>query len=406
MRNYFSLPQINPGNQRIDFSPINNALETYRDQKNQNAMMDMRREEQAYQRGRDAKQDARQAEADTAAKVRRLGEMASAYDRLTDPAQRQAGLKRILMQHPNAAGLGPEYNDPATAFKLIAAEAGQWRDPMDEKMKAADLAYKQAQTSKLYADAKEGAADFGKAGTIVQGKDGRYYAVRFRADGTEQINPLEVGGQAVTPDRGTDVVGDTIINKATGQEIRNVGSNIAAGEQKKVEGREMGERKMAVPKARASLRALETQHRNVLNTIDRAMPQITKWTTGLAGQTLSSLGGTDANDLRVLLNTIKANLGFDKLQDMRDNSPTGGALGQVAVAELEMLQSAFASVEQSQTPEQLRENVLYLTGLLKEMQNNRRMAFDETYGSENRPQVSEANDPKAALKQKYGVDLE
>jgi hypothetical protein len=42
---------------------------------------------------------------------------------------------------------------------------------------------------------------------------------------------------------------------------------------------------------------------------------------------------------------------------MRDSSPTGGALGQVAVQELEMLQAAYGSMQQSQTREQLEFNV-------------------------------------------------
>ena len=53
------------------------------------------------------------------------------------------------------------------------------------------------------------------------------------------------------------------------------------------------------------------------------------------------------------LTTIKANLGFDRLQQMRDQSPTGGALGQVAVQELASLQATVASLDQLQSPTQL-----------------------------------------------------
>ena len=42
------------------------------------------------------------------------------------------------------------------------------------------------------------------------------------------------------------------------------------------------------------------------------------------------------------LTTIRANIGFDRLQKMRDESPTGGALGQVALQELYALQSSIA----------------------------------------------------------------
>lgn len=53
----------------------------------------------------------------------------------------------------------------------------------------------------------------------------------------------------------------------------------------------------------------------------------------------------NARDNYLAVNTIKANLGFDALQAMRDASPTGGALGQVAVQELEMLQSTVAALD-------------------------------------------------------------
>ena len=80
-------------------------------------------------------------------------------------------------------------------------------------------------------------------------------------------------------------------------------------------------------------------------------------TTGLGGQVFSNIGGTRANDLRTALDTVKANVGFDKLQAMRDASPTGGALGQVSTYEINLLQSVIASLDQSQTPEKLLENL-------------------------------------------------
>ena len=45
------------------------------------------------------------------------------------------------------------------------------------------------------------------------------------------------------------------------------------------------------------------------------------------------------------LTVIKSSIGFDKLQKMRDESPTGGALGQVAILELIALQNSMAPLE-------------------------------------------------------------
>ena len=75
------------------------------------------------------------------------------------------------------------------------------------------------------------------------------------------------------------------------------------------------------------------------------------WATGMAGAFVEQLGKLSggilsAESSRLALTeqlvTIRANIGFDKLQDMRDNSPTGGALGQVALQELYALQSSLA----------------------------------------------------------------
>ena len=54
---------------------------------------------------------------------------------------------------------------------------------------------------------------------------------------------------------------------------------------------------------------------------------------------------------------MKGNLGFDKLQAMRDASPTGGALGQVSEMELRQLNAAFGDFEQSLSPEELKYNL-------------------------------------------------
>ena len=79
--------------------------------------------------------------------------------------------------------------------------------------------------------------------------------------------------------------------------------------------------------------------------------------TGFVGGILRNIGGTAAKDLASLTTTIKANIGFDRLQRMREESPTGGALGQVAVQELEALQSTLGNLDNSQSNEQVVSNL-------------------------------------------------
>jgi hypothetical protein len=80
-------------------------------------------------------------------------------------------------------------------------------------------------------------------------------------------------------------------------------------------------------------------------------------TTGVVGKGSSFVPGTTAYDLQQRLVTLKANLGFDRLQQMRDASPTGGALGQVAVQELQALQATVGSLELGQSKAELQKNL-------------------------------------------------
>ena len=84
---------------------------------------------------------------------------------------------------------------------------------------------------------------------------------------------------------------------------------------------------------------------------------------GMGGGLLAGIPGTDAHDASKLLQTIRANVGFDRLQQMRDSSPTGGALGAINQSEMTLLNSALGSLEQSQSPDQFRENLERLRGI-------------------------------------------
>ena len=71
------------------------------------------------------------------------------------------------------------------------------------------------------------------------------------------------------------------------------------------------------------------------------------------GSYLSGLPETEARNFQATLDTIKANLGFEELQNMRDNSPTGGALGQVSEREIAFLQAMQGNLDSAQSPDQL-----------------------------------------------------
>lgn len=62
-------------------------------------------------------------------------------------------------------------------------------------------------------------------------------------------------------------------------------------------------------------------------------------------------------NLRARIDQLKADIAFERLRQMRIESPTGGALGNVSNIELGLLQSTLGNLDTTQSPEQLRETL-------------------------------------------------
>ena len=116
--------------------------------------------------------------------------------------------------------------------------------------------------------------------------------------------------------------------------------------------REMAQREKVEAKETKQVN-LTNQAKTVLNKVDEAINKVGGFTAGFGGL-LANVPGTKARNLQADIDTIKANLGFQQLQAMREASPTGGALGQVTERELGFLQSTVASLDQLQSPDELR----------------------------------------------------
>ena len=71
--------------------------------------------------------------------------------------------------------------------------------------------------------------------------------------------------------------------------------------------------------------------------------------TGLTGAGMALIPGTPAYDTNAQIETVISSIGFDRLQKMRDESPTGGALGQVSERELSQLNASLGNLRQSQS---------------------------------------------------------
>lgn len=100
------------------------------------------------------------------------------------------------------------------------------------------------------------------------------------------------------------------------------------------------------------------QAQDMGNTIDEAIKAINPFNTGVIGGATKGFEGGPAANLQALLDPIESGIALDKLNQIRQNSPTGGALGNVSDTDIKLLKSAIASLKLSQDPETLKKHLL------------------------------------------------
>lgn len=94
---------------------------------------------------------------------------------------------------------------------------------------------------------------------------------------------------------------------------------------------------------------------------------------GVIGEALSSdilgpLRNQEAVTFKNMLAGIQSNVAFDRLQQMREASKTGGALGAVSERELDLLISALGAIQQSTDPEILKENLKFIRDTMSKIE--------------------------------------
>jgi hypothetical protein len=139
------------------------------------------------------------------------------------------------------------------------------------------------------------------------------------------------------------------------QEQLGLKPQIAAAEKNAVF---MEEGRQALPKIERSLQDAKRSSANI-GRITQQVREKAKgaFTTGFTGSIADAVPGSPAFDLKENLKTLRANAAFDTLQNMRNNSPTGGALGAISEMELQLLESAYSNLNNSQSREQFEQNL-------------------------------------------------
>ena len=164
------------------------------------------------------------------------------------------------------------------------------------------------------------------------------------------------------------------------------------GRQRAIEGGPADYRQSGEARARVgALESSELQLDDAINAIDVAtqvMGRNNDWwnptddSTGMQGQALRGVGGMNAYDLDQALEPVRATLSFSNLQEMRRNSVTGGALGSIAVRELQLLASTVRSLDTGQSREQLQDNVAAVRAQMVRTREAFRRAREEIAGGQ------------------------
>ena len=117
---------------------------------------------------------------------------------------------------------------------------------------------------------------------------------------------------------------------------------------------------------------------------------------GLRGVLPNTPGG-EAADAAALLNTLKSQVGFGVLQDMRNNSKTGGALGAVSDRENAMLQTNLAALEKAQSVEQARKSLAKIIEYTYQAKGRMRDAYGMKHGDRASPAPAAPAGPKPTV---------
>lgn len=185
-----------------------------------------------------------------------------------------------------------------------------------------------------------------------------------------------------------------------GTVANNAAEVTAAEEGGKVEGATETTRFYTAPLAKVAVEGAIGQADAFINKVGALAndPNLDR-ATGLWNYVPSIYGG-GAADVDAAIDSLLADVGFQNLQNMRDNSKTGGALGQVTVRELEMLQNQVASLRQSQSTEAYIRNLKTLIKMAQGRKDRLLKAYEAEFGSQaarnprgTRPQPAQPSQP-------------
>jgi hypothetical protein len=129
-------------------------------------------------------------------------------------------------------------------------------------------------------------------------------------------------------------------------------------------------------KALLDLDRMESEAKAILSSPDLGSA------TGVRSTFLPKIPGTKARDISARINTLKSQSAFSSLQEMRNSSPTGGALGQVSDRENQLLQDNLTALDQGQSKEGFKKSLERLIKYTQGAKERIRQGYTDTFNED------------------------
>lgn len=188
--------------------------------------------------------------------------------------------------------------------------------------------------------------------------------------------------------------GGVPVNARTGAPVVPVGTvaqNAAAITGAKTEATGLAKRTLDLPAANLRAASSDAKFQGLSDSATTLLKDDKLWEAVGLAKSIAAIPGTEGAYIRAKLNTLKAKVGFAVLQDMRDSSKTGGALGQVSDQENKYLQNAIAALDENLAPADFREQLQVLVDYASGARGRIKQAFVDTY-----PEIGRAPKPTGA----------
>lgn len=167
--------------------------------------------------------------------------------------------------------------------------------------------------------------------------------------------------------------------------------------------KEIQKREAALPAATSAVNGFETKSKSFVKDLEtlRDHPGLAS-ITGIAAGRLPGLT-SDGRAAQALYDKIVAKGGFQALQDLRDASKTGGALGNVSNQEGKQLTASFAAIDRRQDAADVQAAIDQAISDIEGARTRTREAYDSTYSYKNAAgQAAPAGAGKPSLDSIFG----